>query len=159
MKLIIGLGNPGRKYEMNRHNAGHLFVDFFLKKMEGEAVEAKVFKSESFMNDSGKWVSEKVNFFKVSPKDLVLVHDDLDLRFGEFKIQFGVGPKVHYGVNSVEEALGTKDFWRVRIGVDARTVDSRTPGEAYVLESFSEEEMGQLEGLFGEILEKLRPNL
>lgn len=156
MKLIIGLGNPGSRYETNRHNVGHLFVDFFLKKMEGETIDAKVFRSESFMNDSGKWVAEKVNFFKVSPEDLVLVHDDLDLRFGEFKIQLGVGPKIHYGVNSVEEALGTKNFWRVRIGVDARSTENRVDGEIYVLQNFTKDEQNLIDGVFEGVIEKLK---
>lgn len=75
-------------------------------------------------------------------KDLMVVHDDLDLRLGEYKIQLGKGPKVHKGLNSVEQALGTKDFWRVRVGVDNRTAEERVKisGERYVLGVFSSEE-------------------
>lgn len=148
MKLVIGLGNPGKAYEVNRHNVGHLFVDFLKEKLALDPKDVKVFKTERFMNDSGVYVSEKVNFYKLMPKDLVIVHDDLDLGFGQFKVQLGIGPKIHYGVNSIEESLGDKNFWRVRIGVDARDSQSRTPGEKYVLENFSKEELSILATVF-----------
>jgi PTH1 family peptidyl-tRNA hydrolase len=155
MKLIIGLGNPGSGYEKNRHNVGHLFVDFFQEKLEGVTLNVKIFKTECFMNDSGSWVAEKTNFFKIAPENLFVVHDDLDIKFGEYKIQRGVGPKIHYGINSIEENLGTKDFWRVRIGVDARQDEFRIPGEKYVLENFSPEEITTLQKVFQPVREDL----
>ncbi len=141
MKLLIGLGNPGEKYKNNRHNVGHMFVDFLGR---GE-------KTDCFMNESGKFVRRWADFYKVGPEDLYIVHDDLDIPLGQFKIQLGVGPKVHYGIQSAEKELGTKDFWRVRIGVDARDPENRTPGEQYVLEDFSAEEQEKLKGVFDAI--------
>ncbi len=151
MKLLIGLGNPGEKYKNNRHNVGFMFVDFLADK------DIKAFKTDCFMNESGRFVSEKVNFFKISPSDLVVVHDDLDLKIGEFKINFGKGPELHNGILSSEESLGTKDFWRIRIGVDNRT--EKIPGETYVLQDFKEEEREVLNKLFPEIYENLRKHL
>lgn len=154
MKLIIGLGNPGKGYEHNRHNVGHWFIQEVGDEEEG--VNFKVFKTDTFMNDSGRFVKSKMDFYKISPADLVIVHDDLDLKIGEHKIQFGVGPKVHNGVNSIEQAIKTKDFWRVRIGTDGRDPENRTMGQEYVLDDFSKEEQQLVEKQFGEMWNELK---
>lgn len=153
MKLLIGLGNPGERYKLNRHNAGKMLAQ---KARGAEIKDLKVWESESFMNDSGKFVAKKFNLYKVSPDELYIAHDDLDLPLGQYKIQKGVGPKVHYGINSIEEVLGTKDFWRIRIGVDARDPQNRMPGEEYVLQNFTDEERVILNKVFDAIL-KDRP--
>lgn len=142
MKLIIGLGNPGEKYQSNRHNVGHQFVDWAKRGL----------KTDVFMNDSGRFVAAKLNFHKLKPDDLYIVHDDLDIRLGEYKIQKGVGPKVHYGLNSIEAVLETKDFWRIRIGVDNRDPENRTPGEDYVLQNFSTDEKKIIDGVFDAVI-------
>lgn len=134
MKLVIGLGNPGKEHQYNRHNVGYLFVDRAKKGV----------KTNLFMNGSGK-------FFK-GKKDFMVVHDDLDLRLGSYKIQFGKGPELHYGIQSIEKELGTKDFWRIRIGVDNRDPKNRELGESYVLKDFTKEELKILEGVFDAIL-------
>lgn len=141
MKLVIGLGNPGAKYLKNRHNVGHMFVDF----------SKRGAKTDTFMNDSGKFVRKLVNKGQVAGSDLYIVHDDLDIPLGQYKIQFGVGPKVHYGIQSVERELGTKDFWRVRVGVDNRDPNDRMAGEDYVLQDFTGEELETLKGVFDAI--------
>ncbi len=87
--------------------------------------------------------------------DLWVVHDDLDLRLGEFKVQFGVGPKLHYGIQSIEEKLGTKDFWRVRIGVDNRQSDNRINGETYVLQDFEKTETEVRDRVIEEVVKDL----
>lgn len=159
MKLVIGLGNPGKEYEKNRHNAGFMFADFLSNK---EIKGAKIFKTENvFMNDSGKYVMEKVkkylsNLSNLS--DLYIVHDDLDIRLGEFKINFGKGPQVHNGILDIEKALGTKDFWRVRIGTDSRIPDGSKLGDTghdFVLDDFTGEEIERLSKLFPKIYEEL----
>lgn len=151
MKLIIGLGNPGSKYIHNRHNVGYLFIDFL--KDSGAAQNDELLKTNTFMNDSGVFV-KKVLATNSYPLDaLYIAHDDLDLKLGEYKIQFGVGPKVHNGINSVESALGTKDFWRIRIGVDNRKNDDE--GGKYVLEDFTDEELKTLEGVYAKIRDDL----
>lgn len=143
MKLIVGLGNPGDKYQNNRHNVGHVVVDHLNRIGLPEKIVAK--KTETFMNDSGAAVSKLKNFYKISSSDLYVVHDDLDIPLGQYKIQLGVGPKMHNGIISIEETLGDLGFWRVRVGVDNRDPQNRVPGEAYVLQDFTEEEKKVLE--------------
>lgn len=116
------------------------------KKFDAEILrlgELLLVKPQKFMNRSGEVVKNLVNFYKLEPGDLWVAHDDLDILLGEYKIQSGVGPKVHNGVTSVESNLGTKDFWRVRMGVDNRDQRSefRIQGEEYVLSDFTNEEM------------------
>ena len=138
MKVIVGLGNPGIKYINNRHNAGCMVVEE-LKKLKSKD---KVLKSDKFMNDSGLFVKKtKDKYPKMSFSDLFVVHDDLDIRLGAFKIQFGKGPKVHNGLNDIYEKIGTDEFWHVRVGVDNRDLENRTSGHDYVLEDFTSEEM------------------
>lgn len=150
MYLIIGLGNPGKDYEKTRHNAGFLVIDE-LKKTSNY----KAFKSDKFMNDSGLFVKELDSKFRIPHSDLYIIHDDLDIALGSYKIQFGRGPKDHNGIESVENELGTKDFWRVRVGVDNRPLDNRPMGEEYVLQNFSDSEMVVLERVIKEICKKL----
>lgn len=157
MKLIIGLGNPGKDYYRNRHNVGYWLVD---KLKDVELKDVKIFKTEGvFMNESGRFVAEKVNFFKVAPENLIVVHDDLDITFGEFKINRGKGPQVHNGILDIENALGTKDFWRVRIGIDSRVRDGSKLGNSghdFVLDDFSKEEMEKLDKLYAQIVDRLK---
>ena len=145
MKIIVGLGNPGREYENTRHNTGFLVLEklknrlikfqipnskqtqsskFQFSKRFGAEVCQKgdvlLVKPQTYMNESGKSVAAILRFYKVDPKDLWVVHDDLDIVFGDYKIHFGRGPKIHNGVNDIEERLGTEEFWRVRVGVDSR---------------------------------------
>ncbi len=147
MKLIIGLGNPGKKYLKNRHNVGHMLVDQI-----NSIKSIKSIKSDSFMNNSGDFVKKMTRTYNLEPSDLFVAHDDLDIPLGQYKIQFGVGPKVHNGVNSVEQVLGSSDFWRIRIGVDARDPLNRIPGDQYVLEDFSKAELEKLEEVFNAIV-------
>ncbi len=155
MKLVVGLGNPGKEYQNNRHNAGFMVLDRLAR---GEQTweskfdslimrkgDSLLVKPQLFMNRSGEAVAKLVNFYKVAVDDLVVIHDDLDIRLREFKIQKRVGPKVHNGVNSIEAVLGKNDFWRVRVGVDNRLAEGRTPGEEYVLADFTMEERESLE--------------
>lgn len=113
-------------------------------------------KPQSFMNQTGIVVKSCVLRYALQvTQDLYIVHDDLDLRLGEFKIQKGKGPKLHNGILSIEKTLGTLDFWRIRIGVDNREADNRIPGEAYVLQNFTEEEFRVLEKVFHDLINKL----
>ena len=137
MKAVVGLGNVGKKYKRTRHNVGFMFVEAFPKNRK----DIILLKPKTMMNMSGKAAKALATYYMLHTTDLYVVHDDLDLKLGEYKIQFGKGPKVHNGVNSVEEHLGTSEFWRVRIGVDNRDTDNRIPGEAYVLENFSRAEL------------------
>lgn len=159
---MIGLGNPGKKYAKNRHNVGEMFVrwlkeeekrrrggDGEMKRRRGEDRERwSLVTLKSFMNDSGKAVSILNTKYKIPNTNLIIVHDDLDLRFGEYKLQFGKGPYGHNGILSIEDELGTKDFWRLRIGIDNRDPENRTLGVAYTLQDFTPEEFKGLKDIF-----------
>ncbi len=148
MKLIIGLGNPGEKYKNNRHNVGHMVVDAFKTKN-------LIFKSQNFMNNSGEFVEKLVEQYKVNFPNLWIIHDDLDIPLGSYKIQFGKGPKVHNGLKSIDESLGTNEYWHVRIGVDNRDPEDRIPGEEYVLQDFTDGERKILDKVIKEVCKKL----
>lgn len=166
MKLIIGLGNPEEKYSHTRHNVGFSFIDAGEKLQEVVGNKVKLLKSKSFMNNSGDFVASEVNKYRGDWEkagelgvNIIIVHDDLDIPLGQFKIQRGVGPKVHNGILSVEEKLGITDFYRVRIGVDARDPSLRTPGETYVLQNFTDQEEQVLSSLFPVIWQELQQKL
>lgn len=154
MKLLIGLGNPSPNYQNTRHNAGFLVVDELQKKPLPKDVVVK--KSDKFMNESGEFVkSVLLKYPSISVSNIYIVHDDLDIRLGEFKIQFGRGPHDHNGLKSIDEALGTDQYWHVRIGVDNRPLDNRPMGEEYVLQNFTEEERKILDKVIIEVCDKL----
>jgi PTH1 family peptidyl-tRNA hydrolase len=138
MRLIVGLGNPGDSYTHTRHNAGCLFVDAISSKNPSKDIVLR--KSDTFMNDSGTFVKKLVDQYKLNLSNLYIAHDDLDIKLGEYKIQFGKGPKDHNGLNDIEAKLGTNEFWHIRIGVDNRPLDGKPLGIEYVLENFSDEE-------------------
>lgn len=148
MKLIIGLGNPGEKYKNNRHNVGHMVVGAFKTKN-------LIFKSQNFMNNSGEFVEKLVEQYKVNLPNLWIIHDDLDIPLGSYKIQFGRGPKIHNGLKSIDESLGTNEYWHVRIGVDNRDPEDRIPGEEYVLQDFTDGERKILDKVIKEVCKKL----
>lgn len=151
MILIIGLGNPGEGYKDTRHNAGFLVLDSLLKKLT--SVEKSVWaenkklncltarvgedlllaKPLSFMNAAGEVVAKLVNFYKIPPFGLYLVHDDVDLPLGKIKISLDRGSAGHKGVESVIEKLGTKNFVRIRVGVGK---DRKIRTERFVLSPF-----------------------
>lgn len=162
MKLIVGLGNPGDKYEQTRHNAGFLAVDFFLRSHEAITCQSKfnaqiceyheggekVFfvKPQSFMNLSGEVVREILAFYKLDhANDLLVIHDEKDLPFGAVKEGFASGSAGHNGVQNIIDELGTKDFARVRIGVETRETDSPLPTDVFVLNKFEKDELEKLE--------------
>lgn len=185
MKLIIGIGNPGQKFKNNRHNIGFRVVDVLAEaqssklktqnynsKLKSEVFQVEdtlLAKPQTFMNASGEAVAKLVNWYKIDPSDIYVIHDDLDIRLGGYKIQKGRGPRLHYGVQSIEKALGTEDFWRVRVGVDNRKAPEgadvpeakanswRTPGEQYVLQDFTEEEQEIVEEVINKIITELKP--
>jgi len=157
MKLVVGLGNPGPEYMGTRHNAGVLFVEKLgtvVSSPYGWRRDGKVWKQEGdgwvlvrtatmFMNESGTEVGRIFRQTNLKPEDLIVVHDDLDIALGDYKIHMGRGPKEHNGVTSVETALGTKDFWRVRLGIENRT--QKVSGEDYVLSSWTKDEREKIE--------------
>ena len=172
MKLIVGLGNPGEKYQGNRHNAGFMFVEYLAQKnvfkhdkyllsdvyeIDKEMV---LVKPQTYMNKSGDAVAACIKRYCIenTQDNLIVVHDDLDIPFGKFKIQMQ-GPKQHNGLTDIQNKLRTMDFLRIRIGVDDRPLENRMNGEEYVLQNFTEEEQSQLPELFKKIEGRFIPLL
>lgn len=175
MKLIVGLGNKGEIYQNTRHNAGFLVIDkiaemlgekrsFTLsKKFEAEILKSKeviLMKPQTYMNNSGRAVRKVLDYYKFEIDDLIVIHDDLDLKLGQYKIMKGVGPKIHNGLNSVERDLGAKDFLRVRVGVDSRiSGNSYGSGADYVLAKMDAAEKEVIEKTSIEIVDDLLSSL
>lgn len=156
MKIIVGLGNPGKIYERHRHNVGFNVVDVFgarhsidiRKRAFGALIGSGIIigetvvlaKPQTFMNISGDSVLPLVRFYRLEPVDLIVVHDDLDIELGSLKITKGQGHGGHNGVKSVAESLGTNEFFRVRVGI-GRPPAGMDPAD-YVLSGFEDIERG-----------------
>ncbi len=156
MYLFIGLGNPGPEYAGTRHSIGREtllaaqkkfgFPEFTPNtKLQALISEGKMGKErmvillpETFVNKSGNAVAPALRLFKVKPKNLILIHDDVDILLGGTKLSFGRSSAGHKGVESVMRAVKTKDFWRMRIGVQKKR---RVPGENLVLQKFRGDEL------------------
>ena len=158
LALVVGLGNPGPKYEGNRHNVGFLVLDELASRVGGkfkahksgaEIVEGRLAgrrvvlaKPRSFMNLSGGPVVGAARFFKVPEASIIVVHDELDLPYGTVRLKLGGGDNGHNGLRSITKSLGSKEYHRVRFGVD------RPPGRMdpadYVLRDFSAVERKEL---------------
>lgn len=164
MKIILGLGNPGTEYVNTRHNAGIIFVDYLSAKLNSpygwrREKNKMIFKSDKFIliKTANTFMNESGNLITNSPyqlTDFCLAHDDLDIKLGDYKIQTGIGPKLHNGIESVEQTLKSTNFERIRIGIDNRTqgTGDRIQGEEYVLQKFSQEEREVLERVFENII-------
>lgn len=166
MKLIVGLGNPGDKYESTRHNLGFLVLDHLLKNLSSskqdwskdEKLKSEIYilnyqpkhgKEEkiilarplTYMNNSGMAVSLIAKYYKVPPIDVWIIHDELDLPLGSMKIRFGGATAGHHGLDSVLAALNTDKFWRFRIGIGTshhhdKIAKHKFDGQEYVLKGF-----------------------
>lgn len=133
IKLLVGLGNPGDKYEATRHNAGFWWIDQLATSSQSKlGLEAKFFgiagklasssevwllKPTTFMNASGKAVAALANYYKISPPEILVIHDELDLPPDTVKLKKGGGHGGHNGLKDISAALGTPDFWRLRLGI------------------------------------------
>ena len=134
MKVIIGIGNPEPEYNETRHNVGKMVVDLL-----GELEGFSVVKSTGFMNETGAFVSKYLRKHNLSPQDIVIVHDDWAFDVGKFKLQINRNHNNHNGVRSIMGALGTKTFWRLRVGIGMNS--SYAEPADYVLSKFSREEI------------------
>lgn len=156
MKLVVGLGNPGTKYALTRHNIGFIVADALLERLQSRASfknEAQfksvlqklkwrdedviVCKPQTFMNLSGEAVQPLMQFFKITLPQLLVVHDDIDLPFGEFRFHIRRGAGGQNGIKSIHQMLGTDDYARLKMGV-GRPADPRFSVSDYVLGQFSE---------------------
>ena len=157
--LVVGLGNPGPQYAKTRHNVGFMVADLLAarlgtpfkvhKRSGAEIVSGRlgkrsviVAKPRTFMNESGRHIGPLAKFYSVSPADVIVIHDELDIDFGKIRLKLGGGEGGHNGLRSIANALGTKDFQRVRIGI------GRPPGRkdpaAFVLENFTAAERAEV---------------
>lgn len=175
MKLVVGLGNPGEEYENTRHNVGFMVVEELVggkrfARSKGAPLtyawtdvgeeKVEVIKPQTYMNKSGEAVAGLFRKHKeITNNDLYVVHDDLDIVLGDWKIAFGKGPKDHRGLQSIEETLKTKDFWRVRIGVDNRDPDNRAAGEEYVLRKLTKVESEIMRRLIKEVADAIQKHI
>ncbi len=159
MKLIVGLGNPEKKYENTRHNCGFRAIDFYAAKnnlvfknkynsLYSEQIinnEKVIFvKPQTYMNLSGNAVRQFVKFYNLDIKDLLIIYDDVDFEIGTFKIKRGGSSGGHNGMNNIIDNLHTNDIQRVRIGISKNEI----PLIDYVLGKFSKEDNVKLEKVF-----------
>lgn len=168
MKLVIGLGNPGRQYEATRHNAGFWLVERFAAETHTVLRKDAKFQAlvgrhgpsgawlllpQSFMNSSGRPVQMLASFFKIAPAEILVVHDELDFSPGVAKIKQGGGVAGHNGLKDISARLSSHDYWRLRIGIGH-------PGEKqgvtdYVLHRPTQEERAEIDAAIGRALEAL----
>jgi len=169
MKLLVGLGNPGTEYHLTRHNAGFIFIDgirealchdsLYLvgewqtkEKFHAEVCEVRannrlaalLVKPLTYMNNSGLAVRTIIDFYKKEIQvetDLLVALDDLDLKVGTFKLERLKYPRTHKGIISIHNHLHMLEYLKLRLGVDNRLPENRIPGEEYVLQKFSQEEL------------------
>jgi len=172
MKLIIGLGNPTLQYKNTRHNAGFIVIDEIQKKLEFPLFETStkfeaeiseknindekiiIAKPTTFMNLSGKSAASIMNFYKIAIEDLTIVHDDLDINLGEFKISLDSSAAGHNGVLSIFETLGTQKIKRIRVGIEGaeKKLERQMSGSDFVLQKFSEDELITIQELAEKII-------
>lgn len=145
IRLLVGLGNPGREHESTRHNAGFWFADGVVRAVSAAFVsegrfhglvaradgDLRVLKPSTYMNLSGRAVSSLMRFFDIAPHELLVAHDELDLAPGSIKVKFGGGNAGHNGLRDITSHLGTGDFWRVRLGI-GHPRDSEFPQQPVV---------------------------
>ncbi|MGF1621785.1 MAG: aminoacyl-tRNA hydrolase [Rhodomicrobiaceae bacterium] len=164
MKILVGLGNPGQKYEGHRHNIGFMALDAIAsrygggqwrKRFQGEVAEIDIgrtryllLKPMTYMNESGRAVGEAMRFYKVSPADVIVFHDELDLQPGKLKVKFGGGHAGHNGLKSISSHIGN-EYQRVRLGIGHP--GHRDAVSGYVLHDFARADKDWLEPLLDSI--------
>ncbi len=170
--LIIGLGNPGKKYQDSRHNIGFKIIDVFAKeknfpnfrlsqkfnaflseKIWGEKKIILV-KPKTFMNNSGKAIKSILSFYKLLPENIFVIHDDIDINFGNIKISQNRGSAGHKGVESIIKEIGTKNFKRLRFGILPQKGKPENI-EKFVLEKFTKKEKDIIKKITKKIIEKI----
>lgn len=166
IRLIVGLGNPGRQYEKTRHNAGFLFLDRLVEDSAASWVDEsrfrglvaschvagrKVFllKPQTYMNKSGEAVGKVARYYQIAPEEILVVHDELDFDEGIVKIKKGGGHAGHNGLRDIIAHLGCKDFARLRVGI-GRPSNGKAVAD-YVLSNFSREGWAVVQAAFGDL--------
>ncbi|MBC7073887.1 aminoacyl-tRNA hydrolase [Candidatus Parcubacteria bacterium] len=172
MILVVGLGNPGKQFKKTWHNLGVLALEKFAKEenfppfsekkelfaqITKKKIKQTVFllaKPKTFMNESGKTVKKLLEFFKLPPKNMIVLHDDIDILLSQFKISFNKGAGGHKGVQSIIDEIKTKGFWRIRIGSQPLCGKPKDLKE-FVLQKIPKEEEKTLKEVFEKIIKKL----
>ena len=161
MKLVVGLGNPGKEYENTRHNVGFKFIDKYLlcknlnnwkEKFDGLYIDTIIngekvifLKPQKYMNLSGEVVKKFIDYFKISPSDILIISDDLDLNIGNYKLKNVGSCGGHNGLRNIEDCIGTKEYKRLKIGIsNNKNLDTKN----YVLGSFSINDNKILDSLY-----------
>ena len=170
MKLVVGLGNPGAKYAATRHNAGFWWLDAVARaarvdfrresRFQGDVARVPggdlwLLKPAPYMNESGRCVSAFANFYRIEPAEILIAHDELDLPAGGVKLKFGGGLSGHNGLRDIAPALGTQDFWRLRIGIGHPRDVAESSQEVvdYVLHAPRGEERKAIDGALDKAME------
>lgn len=182
MRIIIGLGNPGEKYKKTRHNAGFIALDAFAKKLGLNWETSKKFNAEiikqidtvlvkpqNYMNNSGQTAQGVLSYYKLLPKklglikeknsnladSLMIIHDDIDIPLGKYKLSVDSRSAGHNGVQSIIDYLKTKNFKRLRIGVRTNIIE-KMPADKFVLQNFNQEELDTLNNLIPKIIKEIK---
>ncbi len=151
LKLIIGLGNPDKKYANTYHNVGFLFVD----RLAENPPFPELLKSDVYMNESGRFVTRALKKHGAKPEELLVIHDDSDLELGKYKLVFGRGAAGHHGIENIQATLKTKDFWRLRIGIRPPEEKVRQKAEKFVLKKISPAHKKILNEVFEKVAKEL----
>jgi len=167
MKVIVGLGNPGQKYLLTRHNLGFMLIDAlstkssFQKKHQSliqkilfESQSILLVKPQTFMNLSGQAVQQIVNFYKISLEDLIVVHDDKDLSFGTIKLQKNRGHGGHKGIKDIHQTLQSQNYCRLKMGVLDSSLQKQKTAD-FVLADFTKEEQKQIPDILKKALQAI----
>ncbi len=166
IRLVVGLGNPGQQYEKTRHNVGFLFLDRLCadagsiwsneSRFNGLLANASILgkkvyflKPLTFMNKSGLSVGAVARYYKIAAEEILVVHDELDFSAGKTRLKFGGGHAGHNGLRDIVANIGTKDFYRLRVGVGRPAAGKNVAN--YVLSGFSKSDVGLVDNAFNDI--------
>ncbi|MDO8551347.1 MAG: aminoacyl-tRNA hydrolase [bacterium] len=180
MKLIVGLGNPGEKYSQTRHNLGFMVLDKLLPQLTSAEettwqrdtkTKSEIFKlgdlilvkPQTYMNNCGFTIKKLADFYHISPENIWVIHDDLDLPLGRIKIRKGGGTAGHHGLDSIAEKLGSFDFVRFRLGIDkveghdelSKDRVGRREVENYILGELSPKEHNEVKKVIKRVIEAI----
>jgi len=157
--LIVGLGNPEKKYEKTRHNIGFRIIDELEKIYDLSQDKVILLKPDSYMNNSGQVAREYLAYEKISPENLIVIHDDIDLLFGDIRVSKDSSSAGHKGVQSIIDELKTKNFCRIRIGIrQNNNQDTRSNNQdtaEFVLKNFSKDEEEKLPEIIKKVLSEV----
>lgn len=156
MFLIVGLGNPGRRYKKTRHNIGFIVIDELKKHMSKK--DAILLKPQTYMNNSGKAVKSLITDYGLRITNIIVIHDDIDLPLGTMRRSENISSAGHKGIQSIIDELGTQDFTRIRIGIRPPLLRQGFGGQAqkFVLENFSKQEEKQLKEIIKQAVEEIK---